>query len=351
MRKKVLFAILLSVGSIFLSGCDIPNISNDSSKDITTNNSSTKEVEKNIELYKDSKSVEIDNNTNITLNSVYASGYGSGNRSFSAYVKLKNVSTSTHTYEISDMKLIKENTNATYTVNSNSFLFSKILKVEAELEQSIDFNSTIPTDITEDNYKLCFTINKKEIIIHLYETPDSLREDRKVSYYLNNKLVNTSVVKDGRQINEVYTYESYDHLSYCDSWKTKDNTKLSSRTIVTSDLNVYGSLMENIKFLSFSSDRYAYVDQINHVPSDKILVIPRKNSGKEIAISNYAIYNLDVKKIYIPNTIHAIYSGNFINIANANIYYEGTKEEWESLFSSKSSIVTKNVYYNTKAPF
>lgn len=351
-RKNVIFATLFSVGAIILSGCNSVNSSNNSSKDVENNDSSSmKESEKTIELYKDSKSVTIDDNTNIKLDEVYSSGWGTGNRSLSAYVIIKNLSTSTQTYGISDMKLIKESTDASYTVTSNNLMFEKSFTLEAELEKNLNFSSTIPSDITEDNYKLCFIMNNHEVIFHLYETPDSLREDRTVSYYLNDKLVNTSVVKEGRQVNEVYTYESDDHLSYCDSWKTKDNEKLSFSTIINSNLNVYGSLMENISFVSFSSDRYAFVEKVNHVPSDKLLVIPHTNGGKEIAISNYAIYNLDVKKIYIPNTTRKIYGGNFTKIGNADIYYEGSQEEWQSLFYSKSDIVTKNVHYNTKSPF
>ena len=81
------------------------------------------------------------------------------------------------------------------------------------------------------------------------------------------------------------------------------------------------------------------------------MTLPRTYLGKELAIGNFAIKNINVSKIYIPNTVHKIYSGNFTGLGDAIIYYEGTEAEWKSLFYSQSSIVTNNVVYNTKLPY
>ena len=77
------------------------------------------------------------------------------------------------------------------------------------------------------------------------------------------------------------------------------------------------------------------------------MIIPDKYLNKEICINLYAIKDIKVSKIYIPKTVHTIYLGNFTGLGNVTIYYEGTEEQWKSLFYSSSSIVTKNVVYNT----
>lgn len=72
----------------------------------------------------------------------------------------------------------------------------------------------------------------------------------------------------------------------------------------------------------------------------------------KIIISTYQnfidIYHITVDKLYISKTVRLIYGGNFTRIGNANIYYEGTEEEWKALFYISSSVVTNNVHYNTK---
>jgi hypothetical protein len=77
-------------------------------------------------------------------------------------------------------------------------------------------------------------------------------------------------------------------------------------------------------------------------------VIPSQYLGKDICRSNYSMYNITVDKIYVPKTVRLVYGGNFLNIGNANIYNEGTEDEWKALFYISLVIVTKNVYYNTK---
>ena len=103
-----------------------------------------------------------------------------------------------------------------------------------------------------------------------------------------------------------------------------------------------------IKWSGLTGDRYSYISGINHIPSNGVLIIPEKYKNKDLAISNYAIKDVNLIKIYVPNTVRVIYSNNFKNINNATIYYDGTEEEWLSLFYSSSNIVTANVIYNVK---
>ena len=170
-----------------------------------------------------------------------------------------------------------------------------------------------------------------------------------MNYYISNTLVKTDIVKDKRKIESLYVYESSDNLSYCNTWYTDENRRnqFQASTPITVDINLYEYPSSNIKWTSLSSDAYSFVTGINHIPSNGVLIIPDKYLNKEICINLYAIKDIKVSKIYIPKTVHTIYLGNFTGLGNVTIYYEGTEEQWKSLFYSSSSIVTKNVVYNT----
>lgn len=338
MKKIILFTFTFLFFILFLSSCSSSN--NDSSK----NGNSQTQDDKNKIVYTDSNPIEDDK---IKLEFDKPSCYGTNNYSLSVYVNITNKEYETRTYNIKSVELIKESTSAKYTV---SYAKSKV--VEAEMKSSLSFSASIPSDIKTDKYKLTFSINSYNITYYPYETPDELRVDRTVKYHILNNVVKTTSVKDGRTIADAYTYESSDNLYYCDTWYLDSTykTKLTSSTIIKEDTSLYGIQSSNIKWTTLSSDIWSFVTGINHVPSNGILILPQKYLNKELAISNYAIRNISVSKIYIPKTMHTIYGGNFTGIGNATIYYEGSEAEWKALFYSQSDVVTKNMVYNTKAP-
>ena len=342
MRKNFikLFMLVFLFGMfVSLTSCDKTTNGPDSGTAKTDTN--TKEI------YLDSDKIENDS-FSLSLKSKYCSSY-STNYSLSIYFDLVNKEYNTKKFTIKNATLTKVSTNATYTVNYN-----KSVSVEAELTSSLSFSATIPSSIDTDEYKLYFEIESLKVTLYLYETPDSLRVDRKITYYINDYLNNTEVhtdtVKDKRTVSTVYNYESADNQYYCNTWYTDSTFKtlFSTSTPVTEDISLYGRAVSNIKWTSLSSDVYAFVSGINHVPSNGILVIPSKYMNKELCISLYAIKDINVSKIYIPKTVHTIYSGNFTGIGNATVYYEGTEAEWKALFYMQSDVYTKNIVYNTK---
>lgn len=311
---------------------------------VSCSNGGNSKMKNNIIIYTDSDPIEDDN---MKLEFEKPSCYGYNNYSFDLYVNVTNKEYKTKTYKIKNVELIKESTSAKYTVNYYDYI-----EIEAEMKSSFSFSSSIPSSISTDKYKLTFSINSYNITYYLYETPDELREDRTITYHILNNVVKTDTVKDGRTITNNYVYESSDNLYYCDTWYLDSNykTKLTSSTIINGDTDLYGFESTNIKWSSLASDAWAFVNGVNHVPSNGILILPEKYLNKELAISNYAIKDINVSKIYIPKTVHRIYGGNFTGIGNATIYYAGTESEWKALFYSQSNIVTTNVVYNTKAP-
>ena len=317
------------------------NSNNNSPSQTGTNTDNSSENE--FVIYTDSAPIE---NDKIKIEPQTPSCYGTDNYSLSLRFKITNKEYKKNEYTFKNTKLVKESTGAEYTVGG---FYTNKLTIEAELNQSFSLSATIPSSITNDNYKLSLEINDYKIIYYFYETPDSLRADRTINYYVLNKIVKTVTVKDKRKLESLFVYETTDNLSYCDTWYTDSTlrTKFSINNPISSDINLYGFTSSNIKWMTLSSDVYSFVNGINHVPSSGILVLPEKNQNKELCIGNYAIRNISVSKIYIPKTVHTIYGGNFTGIGNATIYYAGTESEWKALFYNPKEAPTSNVVFNT----
>lgn len=259
---------------------------------------------------------------------------------------ITNKTYSTQTYNIKNLEIVKENTDAIYNVD----LDKDAIIIEAEMSASFQILKSLPSSLQKDKYRLNFDLNQYKVTYFLYEIPDELREEIKVDYFIGDRLVYSTVNKHKRPIHDFFVYESSDNLKYCDTWYIDKNClkKFDINTKIEENLNLYGKEEPMIKWSGFTNDKYSYLSGINHVPSNGVLIIPEKNQNKELAISNYAIKDVNLKKIYVPNTVRIIYSNNFKNINNATIYYDGTEEEWKSLFFNSSYVVTTNVVYNTK---
>lgn len=354
MKKFLNFMCLLMVFSLtmMLTSCGLGNTNNGNQTNNTTNgtdnNNQNDTILNEYILYSDNNIAEND----AVKIEIESSCWGNDNYSLTVRVKVTNKEYTTNTYKFKNINLIKESTGATYTVGT--MFASPNLKIDAELTQSLSLSSTIPTSIKDEKYKISFEINKYKITYYLYEMPDELRVNRKVTYYINDYLNNTQVyadtVKDKRKLSSLYTYESSDNQYYCNTWYTDSNFKIKFNisTSITEDTSLYGRAVSNIKWTTLSTDVYSFVNGINHVPSNGVLVIPSTYLNKELCIGLYAIQGVNLNKIYIPKTVHIIYNGNFTNIGNATIYYEETEAEWKALFYMASDIYTKNVVYNTK---
>ena len=293
-----------------------------------------------VDRYIDGNPIEEDK-FKLTLSSFY-----SGNSYISMHFSLGNPTYSTQTYNIKNIEIIKEDTGAVYTVD----LKKDVLDIEAEMSENFIISKSLPSSIYEDKYKLNFNLNQYKITYFLYETPDELRKDFSVEYYVNNEKVFSDTIKENRTIKDLFIFESKDRLRYCDVWYIDKycSNKFDIDNKIVEDLKLYGKEKMIVKCSGYTVDKYATVYGINYVPSDGVLVIPEKYNNKEIVIGNYAIKDVELTQIYIPKTVKTIYSNNFVNINNATIYYEGNDEEWKSLFSNSSKVVTTNVVYNTK---
>lgn len=337
-RNGFINVMAIAFSLLFAAGCFGNSIEASESSVASTSNGIAKNA-----IYTDSGAIETDT-LKIEAQDPVCNKSGD-NYLLNVYFKITNKESKTNEYEFRNTKLIKESTGTEYTVNGQ-----KKYTIEGELSQTVSFSSTIPASISDDKYKLTFEINGFSVAYHLYEIPDELRADRKINYYISNTLVKTDIVKDGRRASSLFVYETSDNLSYCDTWYTKESRvyPFSKGTVVISDIDLYGEITSNLEWMTATAqDTYCFISGVKHIPSNGSLVLPHKYQDKELCISNYAMRNIDVKKIYIPKTVHTIYTGNFTGIGNATIYYEGTEAEWRSLFYMSSDVVTSGVVYNT----
>ena len=98
-------------------------------------------------------------------------------------------------------------------------------------------------------------------------------------------------------------------------------------------MTVVGELEPNYIFMTTSTDIYTILRDVDYVPKDGKIVIMDQYNGKEVCLGNCAIYTRgDIKEVYLPATLHQIYSSNFENCPNLKaIYFAGTEEQWEAI--------------------
>jgi hypothetical protein len=160
----------------------------------------TKHYSNEYTLYTDNNIVEND----VIKIEVDSSIYSLNNFSLTVTVIVTNKEYKTNNYDIKNYTLINESTGGTYTVGT-MFSIPK-LQIDAELSKSLSLSSTIPTSIKDDQYKMSFDVNEYKITYYLYETPDELRADRKISYNISGAIVHEEIIKDKRKLETKYEY-------------------------------------------------------------------------------------------------------------------------------------------------
>lgn len=296
---------------------------------------------KNIETYLDAGRVQT---SEYEIYVADASTYKTDNYSFTLTLGVKNLTKKHQDIMFSNAKLLKENTNVNYTVSS----YFQYLSLDSEIEGKVFFYSTIPSSLEEP---YCFSVSFKNINykVHLYEAPDEVREDVTVSYEINGEIVHTEIVKKGRALNVDYTYDTPDHQQNANLWKDDDEKRIEVGTIINGNITVHGTLFSNYQLITTTSDPYMLVNYIWHVPSDGAVVIADAYDGKEPTLGNYAIYNnSNIKKVYLPSTLHTVYSYNFYNCSRlTTIYYAGSEEQWGEIKFTSPVPNGINIVFNT----
>ena len=294
-------------------------------------------------------SVYLDNSEadtgSFVITTTNAQASGSINYYLTVYLSVRNKSDKAIPIDFWNPVVTKESSNAQYSMSIGYYADSHI---ESGMTKQFSFGATIPTSLDEQ-YTFSVRFNNINYDVHLYETPDELREDLTISYFVNNNLVNVDSIKKGRKITHNFVYESEDHLSYAITWKDSNGTTYQVGSIVNENLVLYGNALSNLSILTTSSDTYSFVNSINHVPNDGILVVAPRYYNKEICINNYAIYNnSQIREIYLPNTIHHIYNGNFEGLANlSTIHFAGSEAEWNAIPTTSTIPSSVTLVFNS----
>lgn len=337
--KKMFLSILTIVASFFAligSSCNIGN-------GVLGNNSGQSPQIETYEIYLDDTEKTFDK-ISIKVSCFESNAYSSNNKKLDIRLVCTNIDTAEKKMTISDMQILNEQTNVSYDV---SVYPSTSVNLQYGIDNTFKFFATIPTSSQIDNYILSFSAGNN-YKIHLYETPDELRKNCSVKFMMGANEVYTTQVKERRCLEKIYIWEDKNHLYYCDEWYIDEalTTKFKQTTKITEDLILYGRILSNISSI-YDSGRF--ITDINHVPSDGILVIQENEMEANVYLSNFAIHdNSDVKEIYLPKTLTKIYFGNFDDMPNLKtIHYAGSKEEWELIQSSSKIPTNVTIVYNS----
>lgn len=323
--------LILSLVTIVLTGCI------NSSTNPSGSSGNTK-----FEIYSDKTSF-YDGDLEFRFVNLYE--YRSS-ESYSVYFSLELVSRNIKptTFEFEKPLVLRESNNAEYSVSG--YVMNHV-NLECDIKKSISFSSTIPISISKEKYSFNLKYGSKEIVYHLYETPDELRTKINVKFVVDNELVETKQIPEGRSFKYIWT--SSDYIYGCKDWFLDVNchNKLPDNYNVSEDMSVYGKKISVLKYQLPSGISASYVSGYNLVPESGEIVIPRSYGGKSVySILAYSFYGecYGLKAIYIPATAKISSSGNFSSCVDLEyVYFEGTEDEWlhmnEAAYSEKTQIV------------
>ena len=332
MKNRIIKALisLLSLPVLLLSSCT------DQNKGHT--------YEKTITMYIDSKIEEYDDTTVRYSSKPLCTAQIDGSFSLSVSLAVFNTTEDPKDYNIYDVNMFNYTKNTSHEAKTNDSSF----RLGNGFEWPLTFTSTIPSNIEKDEYHLSFGLNKAMYILILTMMPEELKRDVTVSYKINNEVVHTKTVKEGNKLDETYVYDTPNHLQYCSTWKTSNNAQITSNYVVNDDIELTGTLSNNLNIWYMSTDAVACFNRIDHVPLDGKLVLPEYCDGKRYFIGTYTIYNnSNIKEVYLPKTIFEIYRYNFVNCGIKTIYFAGSETEWNAIPKAVSIPSTINIVYNT----
>ena len=314
--------------------------------------SCTPNAKETIEVYKDNSEAKI-GNTLVRINDIYSStSYSADINGYRTRMvfRFQNVGESEQNISIKKTKITCEDDKTTYsfeglpeneTLNAN--------------ESSLALTYTvIPTPLEESHYSLSAIINDVNYLVHLYEKPDSKRQDYTVNYQIGDKTVHTATVKEGRPIGEDYIYENPNHLSYCSAWKDQGGNPVGSLTKVNGNLTIFGEESNNILFRD--KDELAIecsATSLDYIPSDRVVVIPSTYKGASVnELAEGFLFSKQVKTVYLPKSIKTIKEKNFFRCQLLEtINFEGTKEEWNAISNLSLDRIPDEVTINFERPF
>ena len=305
-----------------------------------------------VEVYKDNSEAKI-GDLAINLDRIsYSHSYSDYTKGYSGkiYLNLLNDGQSDAEIKIRDSFVACEDIK--YYSKVSVAIEKEIVK--SSEKASISYSLVTVTPLVENKYSLSTTINDVRYTLHLYNKPDSEREDFSVNYLINETSVKTLTVKENKPIGEDYIYENPNHLTHCSTWKDASGKAVGSSTRVNENINIYGKEKNNIQFASKDDPTTEYIaSSLEYIPSDKVVVIPDQYNGCSVTeIGEGFFFSKQVKTIYLPRTIETIKDKNFFRCTILKtINFEGTEAEWNGINNLSKVNILDDVTINFETPF
>lgn len=327
--------------------------SSDETGNVHTSDSSSENSEAHSPVFScyldsDERTANVDN-VNVSILSYYE--YARLNNDLHITILLHNSLNEINRMEFTDIYVVRESNGSSYKYEA-----PVSIEINADLNETASLTFEIPTSIQEDRYYLEFMINQSRVRFFLYSTPDELLESHTVTYMMNGAVVHEEQVLHGKALPQ-FEWFSKNGLYYCVKWSNEDldafyedYANRNTPYKVKNDMTLEGEEKDMLEYMSFSSDTYAFVEQLNQdgvVPPNKTLVIPEKYQGKPIRISNFFFDAKlkDIEIVYIPHT-DRIYYQTLSKTQIKEIHFAGTEEEWNALDVDVPSRI--KVYFNSE---
>lgn len=322
-KRLLLLSLILSV----LTGCD----------------NTTK-----IELYSDA-SIARDGVIELNFTSLHEAEQYPFPRSTDFTLCLTNKSIFDAPVTLKDAYVIRESDSVKYGLNGRISV-GDIYKfgLLPNVTKSIEFTTYLPTSIKDESYSFYLKYNSTELIYHLYETPDELRNKIDVTFIIDGDTTEVRKIPERRLLID-YPWISSDYVYSSDEWyyDSNYNYKISDKYQITQPITIYLRKKSILKYDATDISKYSYIYGYNFIPHNGEIVIPREYEGKPVYSINPSSFSStcsELKTIYIPKTVRIYASDNFTQCTNLEyVYFEGTKEEWaimnKAKFNYKAQIV------------
>ena len=260
-------------------------------------------------------------------------------------LEVTNLASSQKKFTFANAKVVREGDNVNCAVSTNQAT-SPTLDANYKHEISY-FCSSLKESVRDHNYHFVVDINNVSFKLHLYERPDELRKDCKVSYQIDGKEVHSKTVKEGRLLAETYVYESPLHDTYATIWYDANHLPVTALSVIKDNVVLTGDLTTANSY-TVDGD-YAYLDAVSYIFSDDVVVVAGTYQGKQVnTIAANVFFQSQAKKVYLPASITDLGTRNFqLCLSLEAIYFAGTQAQWDAVRKVNTDITGVRVVVET----
>ena len=207
----------------------------------------------------------------------------------------------------------------------------KVLRYELTKDtfETIDFTCYLDEPITQEKHNFTIQYEDKEIIYHLYDRPDDVREKYDVTFDLGDGTQEVRKIPEGRSPID-YPWVSADYLYSATKFFLDEEMtiEIDSEFLILEPTTLYCEPEQIFGFTDVDETSVA-ISKVNFVPTNGHIIFPKGFDGKKVVKINDNVTS-GLKKlntVYIPKGLE-IAEKNLTHRALSRIYFEGNEEEW-----------------------